>query len=222
MKVAVVSPRNEAKVRSLLKEAGLKTSARPDVVVSYGGDGTLLVAEQRFPGVPKLIVRDSEVCHRCEYEGSSLAELLDRLKKKDFEKSYAIKLKCGEMVALNEFQLHNADPTTAIRFAAETGDDKLTNIIADGAIVCTPFGSSGYYLSAGGKPFDHGIGFVLNNPHNAERRPRVLPDNSSVTLTLQRGPGLLCHDNAGCVELIEGKPITITKAKERTCFLRFP
>ncbi len=225
MKVAVVTGRNEGgseTVKHLLRKVGLKVSRKPDVVLSYGGDGTLLLAERTFPDVPKLVIKDSRVCHKCDYEISTLEQLLQRLKKKDFKKIYVMKLQCGDKVALNEFQLHNANPTTAIRFSTDVRGETHTNIIADGAIICTPFGSSGYYLSAGGKRFEKGIGFTLNNPHNAERKARVLDEDSTVTMTLQRGPALLCYDNAECVEVREGESFTVTKSKERACFLTFP
>lgn len=222
MKVAVVAPRKEAEIMSMVKNFGFKTSKKPDVVISYGGDGTLLFAERIFPDVPKLVIKDSRVCHKCDYEISMLEQLLQRLKKKDFKKIYVMKLQCGDRVALNEFQLHNTNPTTAIRFSTEVGGKMRTNIIADGAIVCTPFGSSGYYLSAGGKRFEKGIGFILNNPHNAERGADVLAEDVNVTLTLQRGPALLCYDNAKCLEVKEGERFTVTKSKEKACFLTFP
>ena len=52
-------------------------SRNPDVVISFGGDGSFLIAERRFPSVPKLPVRDKSICKRCNI--GKLDRLLMRL-----------------------------------------------------------------------------------------------------------------------------------------------
>lgn len=221
MKVAVIARHDEEEVKSALRKAGLKLSRTPDAVISYGGDGTLLFAEKKFPGVPKAVIKDSHVCNKCKYNKSELEDIIARLKKNEFSTVRVRKLQCGGLLAMNEFQLHNADPTRAVRFSVNINGETKANIIGDGAIICTPFGSTGYYKSAGGKPFKSGIGFVLNNPHNSGRWAAVLPEDSEITINVERGPALLCHDNAGCAEFGDGESVTIRMSKEEAKLLVF-
>ena len=65
MKVALFG-KNSDSIRHFIPEYGFEISEdKPDVIVSYGGDGTLLSAERKFPGIPKLPIRDSKVCKKC-------------------------------------------------------------------------------------------------------------------------------------------------------------
>ena len=223
MQVAVVAGGNEIREKRLkkaIKKVGLKISGKPDVVISYGGDGTILISEHKFPGIPKLVIKDSEICHKCEYKDDDIEALLTKLKRKKYEKVYEKKLQHGKLRALNEFHLHNANPNTAIRFSAKVDGEIVANIIGDGAIVCTAFGSGGYYLSAGGKVFKRGTGFILNNPHNTKRKAKVLDEDSTVVFKVQRGPALLCHDNVKCINIKEGQRIEIKRSQDKTCFIK--
>ena len=58
-----------------------------------------------------------------------------------------------KIVALNEINIHHKLPTKAIRFYIKFGKNKIINLIGDGVIIATPFGSTGYYKSVGGKFF---------------------------------------------------------------------
>jgi NAD kinase len=223
MQVALVAGSSENREKRLMKavkKVGLKISRKPDVVISYGGDGTILMSEHRFPGVPKLVIKDSEICHKCEYRDDDIEGLLTKLKKKEYEKTYERKLQCGKLRALNEFHLHNANPSTAIRFSTKINGKVIVNIIGDGAIVCTAFGSGGYYLSAGGRTFKKGTGFILNNPHNTKRKARILDEDSAIVFRVQRGPALLCYDNVGCLAIGEGERVEIRRSKDKACFIK--
>ncbi|MDP2717537.1 MAG: hypothetical protein Q8P02_02225, partial [Candidatus Micrarchaeota archaeon] len=75
---AVVS-RQKAKVSFFLKKRGLSVvSINPDVVVAFGGDGTILLSEQLYPGAIKLGVRNSARCNTCavRFQGKHKTELM--------------------------------------------------------------------------------------------------------------------------------------------------
>ena len=55
-------PEKVEKMRTQLAERELEyVESDPDLVISYGGDGIFLIAERIFPGVPKILIRDSEI-----------------------------------------------------------------------------------------------------------------------------------------------------------------
>lgn len=62
----VIIGRNKAVIESALIKKGFDVVNRdPQFVVSYGGDGTLMQAEYDYPGIPKIILKDSMVCKKC-------------------------------------------------------------------------------------------------------------------------------------------------------------
>src|ERR1035437_9622135 len=66
-----VCGRNSPKILPRVLELGMVVDeAHPEVVISYGGDGTLLGAEREWPGVPKVALRDSERCELCSHESN--------------------------------------------------------------------------------------------------------------------------------------------------------
>jgi NAD kinase len=214
----------------------------PDAVISYGGDGTILHSEQRYPGVPKLCVRDCDSCVRCSgnvffksdparQAGNQLCpscffEVLDgilagKYKIKEEMKLTGTSLSGGrrfDVEALNEIQLHNQNPLHAIRFDLFlNGKEYVTNVISDGVIVSTPYGSTGYFRSvSGGRSFDGGIGIVLNNP-TIPRPPLIVKgdlEHFEVRGKVLRRNGLLVADNLPqFVELDAGDEFIIRKSK---------
>jgi len=65
MKV-LLTGKNSQDIENLLKSLGFEmVKSNPDVIISFGGDGTLLSAEREYPGVPKLPIRNSQFCHKC-------------------------------------------------------------------------------------------------------------------------------------------------------------
>ena len=219
MKIAIVG-RDSYVVRyykRVLKKAGFIYSHKPDVVISLGGDGTLLLSERWYPGVPKLPIRDKSICVNCDW--NSLHAVIKKIKDKKFSIKKEMKLqaiaKGRKMVALNEFTLRNASQIHAIRFEVEINRKKVGDImIGDGIIVSTPFGSTGYYYSLTKKKFDKGIGVAFNNLTNP-MKPLVIKNNSKIRLKISRGTALLSHDNdPHMVRLHESDVIEISKAKE--------
>lgn len=185
--------KNAKNIASLVENLGFKiVNSNPDVVISYGGDGTLLTAERLYLGIPKLPIRDSLVCKKCPNHDEKvlLQSLLEgKLKLKDYKKLETTFF-YRTFTALNDFVIRNAEPMHAIRF--QTINNQL--LIGDGIVLSTPFGSTGYFKSITRKIFEKGWGLAFNN--TTEKTPPVfLKDEDTVAFKLVRGEATLSFDN---------------------------
>lgn len=192
MKVLLVG-KNSKNIEELVRNSGLEiVSSNPDVVIGFGGDGTLLHAEREYPSVPKLPIRDSQFCHKCPKHDEKvlLKKLLQKKLTLNSFKKIKTELEEKTLFALNEFSIRNAHPTHAIRFKVH---DKL--YIGDGIVVSTPFGSAAYFKSITGKTFKVGFGIAFNNT-TEETDPILLGEDDKITFELIRNTAQLTSDNS--------------------------
>lgn len=183
-------------IESLVKSLGVElTTSNPEVIITYGGDGTLLSAERQFPDLPKLPLRNSQVCKKCpKHEDEIMLKKLleNNLKLKEYKKletTFFYKT----FYALNDFVIRNSDPTHTIRFRTSETKGKL--LIGDGMVVATPFGSTGYFKSITNQTFKKGFGVAFNNI-TEKTKPILLKDSSSIIFQLVRGKATLSFDNS--------------------------
>lgn len=209
MKFSVVSLKNTQRITDVLKMFGHDIdNNKPDFVITYGGDGTILFSERRYPGIPKITIRymaktgTGSIGSKCMYSEEELEDVLIKIDNGEYELKEEIKLETTfqgrKYLSLNEVQLHNSSPIKAIRFSVYIEDEILfENVIGDGVVVATPFGSSAYYSSVGGKKFDSGIGIALNNPYNVKNEPVVIDEgfDYNINIKILRDDGLLLFDN---------------------------
>jgi NAD+ kinase len=98
--------------------------------------------------------------------------------------------------ALNEFSLHKKDSSPMIKIHTYLNGEFLNTYWADGLIVATPTGSTGYSLSCNGPVvFPDSASFVITPvaPHNLNIRPIVVPDHTIVSFEVEgRTDGFLC------------------------------
>lgn len=199
----LLTGRNAENIEGLAKSLGLEiVTADPDIIISYGGDGTLLSSERDYPKIPKLPLRNSQFCHKCANHQDEviLEKLLDgKFKLKEYKKLETTLL-YKNFYALNDFVIRNSDPTHTIRFKVTVPnhpelDSGSMLLIGDGIAVATPFGSSGYFKSITGKTFDKGFGVAFNNT-TEKIPPLFLKDEDSLTFQLIRGKATLSFDNS--------------------------
>lgn len=223
--IAIVSKLNSTRIKERLRAHGYKiVKKNPDLVLSYGGDGTILHSERVFPSVPKIAIKATRVCRNCDYEAQDLEKIMRRVKDGKFKISEQMKLKARvkgrELVALNEIQVRSKLPIHALRFSLEAGGKKFSNIIGDGVIIATPFGSTAYYSSTGGRKFDEGIGISFNNVHNKRIKYFVVPEKSRIKVKIERGPALLIADNnEKFINLKRGDRVTVERSKQKARFV---
>jgi NAD+ kinase len=224
-KVLVISRHDTSEIEAVLAAEGFKIVKRnPDFIVCFGGDGTVLFSERTFPEVPKLILKTSRVCRKCDYPPDGLRDLLANIKKGNYCLHKKMKLeteaKGKKLVGLNDIQVHLKLPIYAVRFSLSVDGKEYKELIGDGVIVSTAFGSTAYYKATGGKSFEKGIGISFNNLHNRKLESFVVPEDSVVNLAVTRGPAwLLADNNEDFIELKAGDTAVIRKSESTANFI---
>ncbi len=207
----------EEELKQEIKDYGFEYSEKnPNFVISMGGDGTYLRSERQWPGIPKLIVKQNSICRKCETD--TLEKALEKLKKGKFEIKENIKLEARirrkKVTCVNEFSIRNMYATTAIRFYLWINEERTDEIIGDGVIIATPFGSTGYYKSVGGKEFKEGIGISFNNP-TEKMKHLVVPEDSEIKVKVIREDAVFNSDNDPRVILLKkDEVVKIKKSKK--------
>lgn len=196
---------------------------KPDLVISYGGDGALLGAERDFPGVPKFPLRDSRSNGKCPEHGEEA--LLTRLFAEQLTPTAMMKLEGdvdnrGRVLAVNDIVVAKRIFSSAVRYRVWLDDEIYANqIVGDGLVAATPFGSTGYYRSITHSMFRLGIGLAFNNSTEPTDHLVVSPE-SQVRVEVIRGPAVLLADNAPeRVRLRRGDHVRITVHPERMTVL---
>jgi NAD+ kinase len=224
-RVLVVSRQDTTKIKGALVAEGFKVVERnPDFIVCFGGDGTVLFSERTFPEVPKLIIKTSRVCRKCDYTPDDLKDLLPKIREGNYCLHKKMKLeteaKGEKLFGLNEIQVHPRLPIYAVRFSLSVDGKEFEDLIGDGVIVATSFGSTGYYEATGGKRFTKGIGISFNNLHNSNMKSFVVPEDSIVKIVISRGPAwLLADNNKNFIELRAKDTVTIRKSSSVANFI---
>lgn len=227
-RVLVISRIEDSEVRKLLIESSFKIVERnPDFIVCYGGDGTILFGEREFPQVPKLIVKRTNIRRKCDYTLYQTKNILTKIRNGEFNLQKEIKIearfKNRKLIGLNEIQVHTQLPTYAIRFSLFVNEKEFPNLIGDGAIISTPFGSTGYYKSTGGNQFKKGIGISFNNLHNKRIRSLVVSESSTIRVKVNRGPAwILADNNERFLELKDNDVSIIEKSASVANFIYVP
>jgi len=224
MKILVFG-RNNTEVEKLVTGHGHTiVTEDPEVVISHGGDGTLILSEFYYPDVPKLPLRSSTVCKLC----SSLLneEVLERFTSGQYTEALLPKLnvsaKGKTLYAVNDVIVHNTDPRHAIRYRILINDEQRIDheIIGDGIVAATPLGSSGYYRSITGSVFSSGIGLAFNN--STEQFDHiVLNEDDIMTIQITRGPARAYADNQEeFIDLDEGDTVEIRNSSHTTHLIK--
>ncbi len=220
---------NVVNVKETLVENGFSIAkTNPDAAISIGGDGTFLYAERKYPSVPKLLIRDSNICKKCNVD--LLADVLHQLKNGEFEVEEHIKLTArivrkkktvSTKECANDFVLRNRYLPEAARFVVSVdGKDVDGELIGDGAIISTPFGSTAYFYSITRRTFKEGIGIAFNNT-TRPITPLVVKQDSTIIIRLVRKDADFASDNdPGILHLQQGDVIEIKKSEQPARIIR--
>jgi NAD+ kinase len=177
-----------------------------ECMISLGGDGTLLdtVTLVKDSGIPVLGINYGRLGFLANIGREEIHSVIDAIVNRKYvlEKRSLIHLDAniplfGETpYALNEFSLHKKDSSPMIKIHTYLNGEFLNTYWADGLIVATPTGSTGYSLSCNGPVvFPDSSSFVITPvaPHNLNVRPIIVPDHTIISFEIEgRTDGFLC------------------------------
>ena len=220
------TPESARELASEVKEYGFTLVKRnPQLVLSYGGDGTFLRAEQEYPGVLKSMIRKSKVCVKCH--NFATGHVLDLISRGKYHVHEYAKLEVNigghkkRLTGVNDIVVRNTSPIRALRFHLWINNKKVAReLIGDGIVVATPFGSTGYYDSITRKPFMKGIGLAFNNLVQPIKH-RVLPPHSKIRMHTIRGDAYISADNnPHILTAKQGSTIVIRQSRQKARIVR--
>lgn len=221
---AAICGRHLDDLRGLLKGYPILIDQKdPQVVISHGGDGSLLGAEREWPGIPKCPLRDRRMNPKCAEHPDE--RVLDLLVRGELAESRVVKLIARtadgrELVALNDLILSKSIITSCVRYRLWLDDELYKGqIVGDGLVVATPFGSTGYFRNITHSLFRVGVGLAFNNCSDQVNHI-VLDRRTVIRAEVIRGPAVLVADNDPTqLELDEGDVVTFAQGEQETVIL---
>jgi NAD+ kinase len=177
-----------------------------DCMISLGGDGTLLdtVTFVQDTGIPVLGINYGRLGFLASIGRDELHSAVTALINRTYvlDKRTLLHLDANAPLfgkvpyALNEITIHKKDTSPMIKIHTYLNGEFLNTYWADGLIVATPTGSTGYSLSCNGPViFPDSASFVITpvSPHNLNIRPIVVPDDTIISFEVEgRTDGFLC------------------------------
>ena len=175
-----------------------------DFVISVGGDGTLLdtVSYVGAMEIPMIGINTGRMGFLATIAKEDIEKAIDVLFSKQFtiedrtlisldtdlQLDKSMRLFGGTAFGLNEFTIHKRDTSSMITVHTYIDGEYLNSYWADGLIVSTPTGSTGYSLSCGGpliSPASKNFVITPVSPHNLNVRPIVVPDDSVISFRIE-------------------------------------
>lgn len=177
-----------------------------DCIISLGGDGTLLdtVTLVRNKNIPVMGINFGRLGFLASIGKENLTTAVSALVNRTYvlDKRVLIHLDSniplfdGLPYGLNEFSIHKRDIASMIKIHTYLNGEFLNSYYADGLILATPTGSTGYSLSCNGPVvFPDSGSFVITPvaPHNLNVRPIVVPDNTVISFEVEsRSDQIIC------------------------------
>lgn len=170
---------------------------KPDFLITVGGDGTILDAVTliRNSGIPILGINTGRLGFLSNVSKEKITDAVKALSQGNFTIDERIVLETDTKIqdsalnfALNEVTVSRKNTTAMITIHTWINDEYLNSYWADGLIISTPTGSTGYSLSCGGPIIMPGSeNFVITPiaPHNLNVRPFVIPNNYTIRLKVE-------------------------------------
>lgn len=199
-----------------------------DLLISIGGDGTILraVTYVKDLGIPIVGINTGRLGFLATIQTEEISNALNEI----FEGAYKISERTLLCVttspkhpiieetnfALNEVAISRKNTTSMITVETHLNDEYLTSYWADGLILSTPTGSTGYSLSCGGPvitPNANNFALTPIAPHNLSARPLIIPDNTKVEFKVDgREDQYLMSLDSRIITLPNSTKVSIKKA----------
>jgi NAD+ kinase len=205
---------------------------RTDFLITIGGDGTILrtCISLPKPEAPILAINMGVRGFLTEAEPKDACTAVDRILKGEFKVEKCSKLTAstdGEAMpdALNDVVVSGGEPSKILYMQIYKDNQPILKCEADGLIVSTQTGSTGYCLSAGGPVLDPEIDSIVLTPicSLTTFRSMIFPTNSKITIESIKPKDMLVLIDGNYRSLLPAsKPIvTVARSRNVTSFIRF-
>ena len=209
-------------------------------ILVIGGDGTILAAARMLVGnaIPLLGINLGTLGFLADVNLADLSKTLDLLLKDQYQVENRIMLtaevykqgeKAATYIALNDFNINRCGASRVIGLKVGINGSIIDCYRADGVIVCTPTGSTGYNLSAGGPIINPTCkNFVITPicPHSLTARSIVLAKEDVVTVEVEqirsniKEEAIISFDGREGLSIVPGDQVKIYKSQEVTPFIK--
>jgi NAD+ kinase len=198
-----------------------------DLMITIGGDGTLLrsITYVRDLGIPIIGINSGRLGFLATLNQEMLNSELDIILNGGYEirertlleVSFEKKSKLSDFnFALNEVSVGRENTTSMIEIKTTLDGEYLNTYWADGLIISTPTGSTGYSLSCGGPimtPSSQTFSITPIAPHNLNARPLIISDETNIELSVKgREESHLLSLDSRIISLTNNTKIKIKKA----------
>ena len=206
----------------------LELDASFDLLISIGGDGTILraVTYVRDSGIPIIGINAGRLGFLAKVKKENIEIFLQLILDRNYTVSQRTLISIESNpkndaiedinFALNEILVSRKDTTSMITVETHLDGEHLTSYWADGLIISTPTGSTGYSLSCGGPvltPMVKSLVITPIAPHNLNARPLVIPDDTEIRLrVISREPQYLVSLDSRIATMNNNTVLTIKKA----------
>lgn len=205
---------------------------KSDAVIVLGGDGTILQAAEPCANrdIPIMGINLGRIGFMAEIEVNDIENAVNRLLSEDYKIEHRMMMKVSigennEYYALNDVVISKT-ASVMVSLEVYSEKEKINEYMADGLIVSTPTGSTGYSLSAGGPVADPCMEIFIASPicaHMLSSRPAVFSSNKKMRIMLTSKAG----DNAEITidgnvkyQITSGEGIEITKANKKVKLIK--
>ncbi|MFH1096866.1 MAG: NAD(+)/NADH kinase [Candidatus Desantisbacteria bacterium] len=206
-----------------------------DLILAMGGDGTMLHTVRMIEGksIPILGINLGSLGFLTEVTEEELYSTLTNILQGHYqiEKRMMLSIKIirqtstlATFKALNEAVVAESEIARMINLKVFIDAEYLTTYRADGLIISTPTGSTGYSLAAGGAIVVPRMKVLMLTPvcpHTLTARPMIIPENSKITVeVISSGQSILTIDGQQTYSLEFADRIEIERAAEETCLIK--
>lgn len=211
---------------------------KADLLIVVGGDGTVLSAARLLEDseIPILGIHMGRLGFITEINPDEMRETITAVMEKRLPTNRRMRLTCdvikdGKVIysghALNDITINKGGLAQMVEFDVFVDEHKVAKYRADGFIVSTPTGSTGYALSAGGSIVDPGMELILLCPicsHSINTREVIIPADRTVKINLlqPRNDIYVAQDGQSGKNLLMGETLVVKKAEFSTVLYHSP
>ena len=218
---------------------GAEVRPNADAVIVLGGDGTVLRAARRIvgTGLPLVGINLGSLGYLAEIQKDAYRSALDRLLRDEIRIEERMMLTgrvlrggkmLAEHIALNDIVISRSGPLRIMCFENYVNGEPLSTFKADGVIIATPTGSTGYSLSAGGPIVSPTASLILITavaPHTINTRSVILSPTDRISITVSGSrhtdeAAAVSFDGEDAVVLSTGDSVEAEQAQVRTRLIR--